>query len=161
MANRNSRFVCTFAMETSTPCRILVSVHGDSSGYAGLFHQQFRFKNDLVCVNTLNFQVVQSIFAVKEAEQLVCRPVVQLFTWIRVNMRHHQIHLVLRKILEWRSLGKDPSDEFMRDFDTAFLVGSLWVTIKDICPAASILVELNRWRVGKFTTPVSIMPNSG
>jgi len=45
----------------------------------GLSCQQFRFKSYFVRIDTLNAEIIESIFAIKEAEQLVCGPVVQLF----------------------------------------------------------------------------------
>ena len=86
ITNRDNRFVCKFARETSiSPVRY--SLYSETAAcYADLSLQQFRFKNDIVGMDALNVQVVQSIFAVEEAEQLVCGPVVQLLACIRVDM---------------------------------------------------------------------------
>ena len=112
-------------------------------------------------MDALNVQVVQSIFAVEEAEQLVCGPVVQLLACIRVDMRHHQIHLILCKIFKGCTFRKYSADELMGYFNAAFLAGTLRVAVENKRPAIAVLIELDRGRIRKFTASVTIMPNSG
>lgn len=85
-ANRDNRFVCAFARETSiSPVRY--SLYPETAaGCADLSSQQFRFKNDFIGRDTPDIKGVQGIFAVEEAEQLVGGPVVQLLACIRVDV---------------------------------------------------------------------------
>ena len=48
----------------------------------------------------MDIKPVQNIIAVKEAEQLVCRPVVQLFSCVGIDVTHHQRNIVLGKMVE-------------------------------------------------------------
>ena len=45
-----------------------------------LFFQQIWCEIDLICGDCLDPELMQGILPVEEAEQLVCRPVVQLFS---------------------------------------------------------------------------------
>lgn len=86
MANRDISFVCAFAMETSISSNHYSQCTETAVVIYGLFCQQFRFKSNLICIDTPNIQDVQGIFAVEKAEQLVCGPIVQLFARVRVNV---------------------------------------------------------------------------
>ena len=87
-------------------------------------------------------------------------PVVQLLACVRVDMRHHQVHLILCKVLEGCPFRKDPADELMRYFDTAFLAGSLRITVENISPAAAVFIKLNRGRVREFAASVAVILSS-
>ena len=62
---------------------------------ASLFFQQIRREVDLIGGDFLNTEVSQGVAAVKEAEQLVCRLVVQLFPCIGINVAHQKGHIIL------------------------------------------------------------------
>ena len=48
----------------------------------------------------MDVEPVQNTIAVEEAEQLVCRPVVQLFSCVGIDVTHHQRNIVLGKMVE-------------------------------------------------------------
>ena len=66
----------------------------------------------------------------EKAEQLVCRPIVQLFPFVGVNVVHHQINIFLLKLVQRGALRNDASNEFMRDLNTALFVRAAWVTVE-------------------------------
>ena len=76
-------------------------------------------------------------------------------------MANQQVDLILRKIVERCTFGKDPADKFMSDFYAPLLVRALRIAIKDMCPPIAFLVELDGKRIRKLTAPVRLMPNSG
>ena len=82
MANRDNRFVCAFARETSISGVRYSLCTETAAYYAGLL-EQFRFKNDFIGRDTPNIKGVQGIFAVEEAEQLAGGPVIQLLAWFK------------------------------------------------------------------------------
>ena len=48
----------------------------------------------------MDVKLSQNIIAVEEAEQLVCGPVVQLFSCVGIDVAHHQRNIVLGKMVE-------------------------------------------------------------
>ena len=48
----------------------------------------------------MDIKPVQNIIAVEEAEQLVCRPVVQLFSCVGIDVTHHQRNVGLREMVK-------------------------------------------------------------
>lgn len=66
----------------------------------GLFFQQPRCEIDVVSGNLADVQYIQNVLAVEEAEQLVCRPVVQLFSCVGIDVTHHKSDIVLCQVIE-------------------------------------------------------------
>lgn len=79
----------------------------------------------------------------KKAEQLVGGPVAQLFSFVGVDVAHHQRHIILGKVVEACFLGQYTADHFMCDFNTALLIRTLRITVKYMCPMFAISIELN------------------
>ena len=77
----------------------------------------------------------------KKAEQLVCGPVTQLFSFVGIDVAHHQRHIILSEIIEACFLRKYTADHLVGNLNTAFLIGTLRVTIKHMCPALPIGIE--------------------
>ena len=48
----------------------------------------------------MDVEPVQNIIAVEEAEQLVCGPVVQLFSCVGIDVAHHQRNISLCQMTE-------------------------------------------------------------
>lgn len=44
----------------------------------------------------------ENILAMDCAEQLVCRPVVQLFTCVGINVAHHEVDVILLQMIKGR-----------------------------------------------------------
>lgn len=91
----------------------------------------------------------------QKAEQLVGGPVAQLFSFIGIDVTHHEGHIILGEAVKGCSFRKYPSNEFMSDFNAAFLVGTLRVTVKNSGSASAVPAELNGKRIRKFTAAVS------
>lgn len=79
----------------------------------------------------------------KKAEQMVGRPVAQLFSFVGIDVAHHQRHVILSEVVEAGFLRQYTADHFMSDLDTALLIGALRVTVKHMCPALAIGIELD------------------
>ena len=62
-------------------------------------------------------------------------------------MAHHQGNISLGKGIEGCPFRKYPSDEFMSNFNAAFLVGTLRVTVEYSGSASAVLAELNGKRI--------------
>ena len=60
-----------------------------------LFFQQIWCEIDLISGDYLNAELSQGILTVKEAEQLVCRLVVQLLSCIGIYVAHQEGHIRL------------------------------------------------------------------
>ena len=69
-------------------------------------------------------------------------------------MAHHQGHIFLGKIIKGCPFQEYPAYEFMSDFDAAFLVRTLRVTVENTCPASSVPAEFNSKRICEFTSAV-------
>ena len=88
----------------------------------------------------------------QKAEQLVGGPVAQLFSFIGIDVTHHEGHIILGEAIEGCPLRKYPSDEFVSNFNATFLVGTLGVTVEYSGSASAVLAKLNGKRICKFTT---------
>ena len=119
-----------------------------------LFFQQIWCEIDLICGDCLDPELMQGILPVEEAEQLVCRPVVQLFPCVRINVTHHEGHILLVQVVKGCFLRKYTADHFVGNFDTALLIGTLRIAIKHVRPTFSICIELNGERIRKFAPSV-------
>ena len=60
-----------------------------------LFFQQIWCEIDLISGDYLNAELSQGILTVKEAEQLVGRLVVQLFSCVGIDVTHQKRHIFL------------------------------------------------------------------
>ena len=58
----------------------------------------------------------------KKAEQLVCGPVAQLFSFVRINVAHHQGHIILNQVIKACSFLQYATDHFMCYLDPSFLI---------------------------------------
>ena len=65
-----------------------------------------------------------------KAEGFVGTTIVQLFSFIRINVIHHQADIILCKIVKACSFGKDSAYQFMIYFDRTLLVWTSSITIK-------------------------------
>ena len=52
----------------------------------------------------------------KKAEQLVCGPVAQLFSFVGIDVAHHQRHVILSEVVEAGFLRQYTADHFMSDY---------------------------------------------
>lgn len=91
----------------------------------------------------------------KKAEHLVMAAVVQLLSFIRIDMVHHQCDVCLRQVIKAASFGKDPADQLIIYFNRPFLVWSASVTIKYAGSLTGRFCPLfNRLRIRKLTAIV-------
>lgn len=90
----------------------------------------------------------------KKAEQLVGGPVALLFSFVGVDVAHHQRYILLGEIIKARFLRQYITDHLVRDFDSDLLIEALRVIIKHMCFAFAIGTELYGQRIRKFTIPV-------
>ena len=100
-----------------------------------LFFQQIWCEIDLICGDCLDPELMQGILPVEEAEQLVCRPVVQLFPCVRINVAHHEGHILLVQVVKGCFLRKYTTDHFVRNFTYTLLIRTLRITVKNTCSA--------------------------
>lgn len=70
-------------------------------------------------------------------------------------MIHHAGDVFLAKGIQGGPLGDNTADQGMVVFGSPFLIGSLRVTVKDMCPAATQRVCLNCRGIGKFAAIIS------
>jgi len=68
--------------------------------FAILLFQQQRCEIDLVSGNELNAKLLKDFHAIKEAEQLVGRLVVQLFSIVRIDSTHHKCDIILSQSIK-------------------------------------------------------------
>ena len=71
-----------------------------SDGVAVLLFQQQRREVDLLRGNQGNSKLLKKHLVMKKAEQLVCGPVAQLFSFVGIDVAHHKGYIILIKIIE-------------------------------------------------------------
>ena len=87
-----------------------------------LFFQQIWCEIDLISGDYLNAELSQGILTVKEAEQLVGRLVVQLFSCVGIDVAHHKVNISLRQMVKGYSLWQYPANHLMCYLTAAFLI---------------------------------------
>ena len=89
------------------------------------------------------------------AEQLVGGPAVQLFSCVGIDVAHHEVYVILDKMIKGSSFGKDAPDHFMRDLTGSLLIGALGIAEEDAgAELAGGHVALNGQGVGKLAASV-------
>ena len=88
-------------------------------------------------------ELLSHVTAIEEAEQLVCRPVVQLLSCIGINVIHHQVNFVLGQKIERGLLGQNPAYHLMRYLAAAFLVRTLGITVKNPSPDYAVRIAFD------------------
>ena len=121
----------------------------------GLLLQQLRSENDVIRLDFADIELQQNIIPIEKAEQLVGRPAVQLFAFVGVDMRKHQVNILLLEIIKASTLRQNAADKLVGDFDAALLIGCAGVAVEDKAAKLTILVLLNRDRVAEFAAAVS------
>lgn len=119
-----------------------------------LLLQQQRCEVDLLRGNQGNPQLLRNTLFVKEAEQLVGGPVAQLFSFVGIDVTHHQRHIILSKVVKACFLRKYTTDHFMGDLDTTFLIETLRVAVKHMGSAFPFGIELYGKRISEFAPSV-------
>ncbi len=84
----------------------------------------------------MSIPVFKHIFSIVKAECFVWATVVQLFSFIRIDMVHHQSNILLCQLIETASFWQDTTYQFMVDFTGSFLIRSPWIAIKYLCSIA-------------------------
>ena len=102
----------------------------------------------------MSIELCQNITPVEKAEQLVGRPIVQLFPFVGVNVVHHQINIFLLKLVQRGALRNDASNEFMRDLNTALFVRAAWVTVEHKTAQVSIGILFDCGWIGELRPTV-------
>ena len=85
-------------------------------------------------------QFLKHIFSIVKAECFVWATVVQLFSFIRIDMVHHTADVFLCQIIHGGTFGEYPANQFMINFTGPLLIRASCVTVKEIRAPASILV---------------------
>ena len=97
---------------------------------------------------------VQYSFAIEEAEHLVGRPVVQLFSFVRVDVRNHIIDVGLREIIEGRPFRRNAANHFVTNLDPAFLVGRTGIAVENTASQLAIAVALEGCRIRELAAAI-------
>ena len=100
-----------------------------------LLFEKSRLKYDDIGGYRSASQTLKHIFSVIKAERFVWATIVQLFSFVRVDMIHHQENIILCQMIETGSLWKDPADKFMIDLNGSFFIrATRMITVEHICP---------------------------
>ena len=82
--------------------------------------------------------------------------VVQLLSFIRIDVVHHAVDFILCQELKGGSFRKYASDEFMRYFDAALLVRTAGIAVEHAgTEFAGSRIAFNGSRISEFAAPVS------
>ena len=57
--------------------------------------------------------------------------IVQLFSFIGIDVVHHSGHILLCQVIKTAPLGENPTDQFVVDLDCPFLVRTAGITVVD------------------------------
>ena len=72
-----------------------------------------------------------------KAECLVWATIVQLFSFVRIDVIHHQIHIFLHEVVKTAvatiNIREDSPYQFVVNLDRAFLIWLSCIAIKDLC----------------------------
>ena len=99
-----------------------------------LLFEKLRVQDDVLGGYRWISQLPKQIFSVIKAERIVKATVVQFFSFIRIDVVHHQEDILLCQIIIACPYGQDAPDQLMVDLAGAFLVRTALITVKDICP---------------------------
>ena len=66
-----------------------------------------------------------------KAERFVWTAIVQLFSFIGIDVVHHSGHILLCQVVKAAPLGENPTDQFVVDLDCPFLVRTAGITVVD------------------------------
>lgn len=119
-----------------------------------LLPQQFRRHNDVVRFDLADIELRQNIIPVDEAEQLVGRPTVQLSSFVGVDMRKHEVNILLLKVVKASAFRQDAPDKFVGDFDAALLIRGAGVAVEDQAAEFPVPAALNRGGVTELTAAI-------
>lgn len=92
---------------------------------------------------------MQRLRAIQGDKQLCRRFPAEFAPSIRVNVRHHQVNVILSEIVEGGAAWKNPADEFMIQLDIGLLSRRVWVTIEEMN-----VVALNFLWIGEFSAVI-------
>ena len=70
-------------------------------------------------------------------------------------MAHHQFNVILRQMVKTGSFRKNPADHFMAHLTAALLIGTLRITVEDLCSYFALLVALDGHWIREFAPPVT------
>ena len=76
------------------------------------------------------------------------------FSFVGIDVTHHQGHIILDEVIEACFLWKYTADHLVGYFDTALLIGTLRIAVKHVRPAFTICIELDGERIRKFAPSV-------
>ena len=76
-----------------------------------------------------------------EAERFVWATIVQLFSFVGVNMVHHPGDVFLIQVIEACPFGKHSANQAVIDFNSAFLVGATGIAVVYPCAQIAILIR--------------------
>ena len=91
----------------------------------------------------MDIEFRQNIIPVDEAEQLVCGPTVQLSSFIRVDMRKHQVNVLLLKVIKRFAFRQNTPNQFVGYFDATFLIRGTGIAIKNKTAKLTVFVLLD------------------
>ena len=100
-------------------------------------------------------EFVEDLPAVQESEDIIRTFVAQTFPAVGIDMVHHQAYMCLTIDGDIFSFRQKIADELMVPLCGALLLGSVWITVKDLCPLLPFFCGLDGRGIGEFTAVVS------
>ena len=132
MPTKGRKNVHFFGNVISTPANAYgISLRTAESLAVALLTQQSWCEIDHICGNLPDPKLFQDLLSVEGAEHLAGGLVAQLLPRIGIDMAHQKINVILGEAVKTRPFGKHPTDHLVRNLAATFLVGTLWIAIKD------------------------------
>ena len=95
-----------------------------------LLLEKSRLQQDVFSGNWRTSQKLQCFFSVMKAERFVWAAIVQLFSFIGVDVIHHSGYICLFQVVKAAPFRKYSTDQFMVDLDGSFLMRTAGIAIK-------------------------------
>ena len=103
--------------------------------------------------NRWTSEFLKQIFSVIKAERVVWATVVQLFSFVWVDVVHHQKDIFLCEIIKAAPFRKNTADQFMVHFTGTLLIRGTGITVKYLCPQGGNCIPiLDFLRIWKFAS---------
>ncbi len=107
-----------------------------------LFFEKSRFQHDVTGCNRVTPQLLRYLFYIIKAERFVWTAIVQLFTFIGIDVVHHSEDIFLCKIIHTDSFRNHTPNQLMVYLTGSFLIRTARITIVDTCPAKTCILNI-------------------
>ena len=101
-------------------------------GMKKLFIDQIGQQTNSVFLNDLNTQFIQNLLPIKFFKEFASRYIVKASSCKAIDVRHHDIDIFLCEVFQVSPFGNDFSKIEMIVLHMSFLLGRIWIAVKNL-----------------------------